>query len=649
MRKKPHSRTVANTASLNITRRDFVGGTLAGSGAALLTAAAPLAGCSGPAGPSASKGVFSDPWTGYGGVGDYARSNGNVAGVREAAHLIRDGFASELTEQAIDTGEVYDMVIVGGGFSGAGAAYRFKEEFGDGKTCLTLENHPIFGGEAKQNEFEVDGYRLYGPQGSNGFLPPPKDTVRTLSDRVWRRVNTPMDYDFYEPPAGTTNVRAPLDSYDSMYWGERKFDVGYYFGGSEGWVVNPWADGLARTPWGPEFRTDLARAYNEHKKYYEGEDFDRWLDSMSYADYLETEMGLASGVTRFFDPLVAIGDFGLSADVISAYAAHLLFLPGTTAYGQADSFNFMEIPTFYSFPGGNAGYYRHIMKYLKRDAIKGGDTFEEILNNPVNFDALDRAGDAFRFRLNATVIDVSHEGDPDTAELVNVTYKQGDRLLRVKARSVIMAIGGWVARNVVSDMPEHIHEAYSQFHHGPVLVVNVALRNWRFLDKMGISSARWFEGFGTFCSIRRPMVVGDATQPFDPDKPTVLTFYVPFNYPGEEIGVQGSLGRNELLSKTYAQYEAEILSQMTDMFGPAGFDAKRDVAGIVLNRWGHAYIAPQPGFFFGKDGKPAPKEVVKQGFGRVHFGHSELSSRMNYRNAIAEGGRAADSAMKVLI
>ena len=31
--------------------------------------------------------VFSDPWMGFGGVGDYIISNANVASVQEAAHL----------------------------------------------------------------------------------------------------------------------------------------------------------------------------------------------------------------------------------------------------------------------------------------------------------------------------------------------------------------------------------------------------------------------------------------------------------------------------------------------------------------------------------------------------------------------------------
>ena len=120
------------------------------------------------------------------------------------------------------------------------------------------------------------------------------------------------------------------------------------------------------------------------------------------------------------------------------------------------------------------------------------------------------------------------------------------------------------------------------------------------------------------------MITGKSTQPFDPDKPVVMTFYVPFLNPG---------------------YSSKELG-MTNMFSAVGFVAKRDVAGIVLNRWGHAYISPQPGFHFGKDGKDAPKDVVKKGFGRVQFGHSELSGYMSHTAALTEGARAASAAMK---
>ena len=151
--------------SNNISRRDFVNGTLVGLGVALLSPSLPVIGAE-----KKSVGLFNDPWTGFGGVGDYANSNGNVASVRKAAHLIRDGLTPKLLEEVEDTGEEYDMVIIGGGFSGLGAAYQFHKKYGETKKCLIIENHPVFGGEAKQNEFEVDGYKLYGPQGSNDLV-----------------------------------------------------------------------------------------------------------------------------------------------------------------------------------------------------------------------------------------------------------------------------------------------------------------------------------------------------------------------------------------------------------------------------------------------------------------------------------------------
>ncbi len=142
------------------------------------------------------------------------------------------------------------------------------------------------------------------------------------------------------------------------------------------------------------------------------------------------------------------------------------------------------------------------------------------------------------------------------------------------------------------------------------------------------------------------MITGELTQPFDPEKPAVITFYVPFNNPGYPVKVQGVLGRAELLRKSYAQYEQEIVEQMTEMFAEYGFNAERDIAGIVLNRWGHAYISPQPGFHFGINGEEAPKEVVRKGFGRIQFGHSELSGYMSHTLALIEGSRAAIDVMK---
>jgi spermidine dehydrogenase len=77
------------------------------------------------------------------------------------------------------------------------------------------------------------------------------------------------------------------------------------------------------------------------------------------------------------------------------------------------------------------------------------------------------------------------------------------------------------------------------------------------------------------------------------------------------------------------------------MFASSGFDAQRDIAGIILNRWGHAYLNPQPGFFFGKDGQPAPREVLRNApFGRIAFANTDLAGAMDHRYSILEAKRA---------
>src|SRR5258708_13571076 len=97
-----------------ITRRDFLGSTLLASGALLLEGIAPnelLAG--------------GDEFSGYGGVGEYSRSNGNTLEVLLAGHKMRAGAYDPLPADTVHTKAIYDCVVVGGGISGLHAALFF--------------------------------------------------------------------------------------------------------------------------------------------------------------------------------------------------------------------------------------------------------------------------------------------------------------------------------------------------------------------------------------------------------------------------------------------------------------------------------------------------------------------------------------------
>jgi len=618
-----------------ITRRDFIGATLVGSGALLLGAPA----------PSSAQELTAD-WNGYPGIGDYARSNGNVASVVNAAHGVRDGRYEAAIPGAALVDEPYDLIVVGGGFAGLIAAYDFRKARPNGR-CLIIENHPVFGGEAKQNQMQVDGVTLTGPQGSNDAIVPRADNAYAHVAELWDEIGMPRAYDFVAPATPVSSLKYARDNYDPMYWNEDSASLGYFFdtpfATKRAWVIDPWKDDLRRAPIAEETRRSWVAWKKHAPALVRGDEAatDRWLDSMSYGDLIVRELGLSREVFRLADPLVATGDYGVSADAVSAYGAKLLGLPGT-----GDMLSSIINESF-SFPGGNAAILRHIAKSLIPAAITGSRSFADVLYAPIDFSALDRPQQT-RIRLGATAVAVRHDGDPGTAPGVIVTYASAGELRAVRGRAVIVAAGGWITRRIVRDLPRAYADAYSRFHHGPILVANVALRNWRAFAKLGITSAHWFDGFGFFANIRQPMKIDGASMPLDPARPVMLTLYVGFPQAGVPIDQQTVAARTRLFATAYADFELQIRRQLQQMFGSSGFNARRDIAGIVLNRWGHAYIAPQPGFYFGTPGNPAPLEVIRQRYGRIAFGHSELSGRQSWGRAAQESRRALKQVLEVI-
>jgi spermidine dehydrogenase len=613
-----------------ITRRDFLNATLLASGSLLLTSASPSNLWAKAAGSSVA-----DDWAGYGGVGDYATSNGNTTGVLEAGHQIRDGIFETLPANVIDTAEIYDCVVVGGGISGLAAALIFQKQAGKGKTCLVLDNHPIFGGEAKRNEFLVDGHRLMAHQGSAFFpVPFPHSFIARFYESVGLHAPR-LEYQKW----GGSSPEIPVSR--TPYLGASPY--GLYFGARFGkpqglWLTDPAGKKLEGAPISEKARTELLKFQaagdpGAQVPQFPGDAISRRLDAITLEDHMMQRHGISRDTIRTFLSPVEGGGYGLGPDALSGYTAY-----------AADMLHPLDISDETGqqmFPDGNGGLARLITKTLIPDSIAGGHSLEDVCRNAVNFSALDRAGAAARIRLDSTAVWVKHDGDPARSESVNVAYSRGGKTYGVKARSVVMAGGSWTTRHIVRDLPPDHVAAYSQFYRTPCMMANVAVRNWRFLYKMGISGCQWFEGLGNYIQVRKLATCGADSPTFGPDSPTVLTIKVLYTYPGQPTEQQGHLGRAELISTPFREYERQIRQQFTDMFARSGFDAAHDIAGIILNRWGHAYLSPAPGFFFGKDGKPAPGDVLRAApFGRIAFANTDLSGVADHRSSIIEADRA---------
>ncbi len=105
-----------------------------------------------PSDPEKASGYYPPALTGM---------RGSHPGSFDAAHSLRDGTFWDSAGKPEDTGETYDLIVVGAGISGLSAAHFYRKASGGKARILILDNHDDFGGHAKRNEFRVnDSFRL---------------------------------------------------------------------------------------------------------------------------------------------------------------------------------------------------------------------------------------------------------------------------------------------------------------------------------------------------------------------------------------------------------------------------------------------------------------------------------------------------------
>lgn len=424
---------------------------------------------------------------------------------------------------------------------------------------------------------------------------------------------------FAEREDGKSSFSFAASSSGPLYFGEQSATTGYFFG-ANGWVKDMWQDDLRRAPWPPAMKEALLTMRARRLAGPVPESEGARLDSMTFAEFAIRELKATPEALAYITQGMCITGPHISAYGARSFPGLERFAAGSDAAALAER--------FVSYPEGNAVLARAFVKAVIPHAITAGGNLGRLL--PA---ALDRAGHPARIRSRATVVKVRNLSGGG----VEVVYEKSGQLFSVRGNAAVLGIGAWVAKHIIQDLPDQQRAALDRYYYSPILMVSVALRNWRFLDKLGFSAARWFDGTGFYGNIRRPMLpAAGPPAPFHPDKPIVMTIYVPFPRADLPLEAQGADARSELLSAPYAVYERRIVEQLTEMFWRGGFDARRDIAGIVLNRWGHAFVTPPPDFYFASAGEIAPAKIFDHPFGRIAIGPSEdwLGSALGRGSAV---------------
>lgn len=588
---------------------------------------------------------------------------GSHEGSFEPAHDLRDGVA--LPPLTTDTGEVYDLVIVGGGLSGLSAAHFYHKAWGpnSGRKVLVLDNHDDFGGHAKRNEFVVNGKTIVCNGGTLNIESPERYNpwARAVLDDLG------IDLDRYRADNAANRELyrdlglEPAWAFDRETFGhDRVVRTSREHGG----ITNP--ELIAAAPIDAAAKASIARLLAPHQPdYLPGMDVvakKDWLARHSFRDSLLLKVGLTEQAYWFFQHM-GCGTFCVGADATPALFAWVEGYPGFSGMGLGPIPDGLfadlpggihgrqkEGPDAVHFPDGNATLARALIARLVPDATPAR-RMEDFGTAKIAYDRLDVPDTPTRIRLSSIVLNVAHRGDPAHAQDVAVTYRQSGALKQVRGRQVIMACWNMVIPYVMPELPQPQKSALAYGVKGPLVYTSVALTNWRAFKALGISRFNCPTMFHHEVGLTEAATLGSLAHPTSPDDPVVAHLVRYCIKPGLPRRDQHRAARAELLATPFETFEREIRDQMQRLLGPGGFDARRDIAAITVNRWPHGYaytynsIWDPVEWVFG-EGNDRPCVVGRQPFGLVSVANSDAAASPHTDAAMLEAHRAVQEVIE---
>ena len=618
-----------------IARRDFINGTLMAAGASMLpfrsTSQAVMAALKPEYYPPALTGL-----------------RGSHPGSEKNAHN-RAWTGQTDWGPTTDLKEEYDLVVVGGGLSGLSAAYFYQQEHGRDKKVLILDNHDDFGGHAKRNEHTIDGIPRISYGGSQSLVEPnhAHEIVGNLLDDIGvdiDRFKTAYDTDFFK----RHNLGA-VTYFNKRIFGEDKVvkhpycNYPNYVEGLQGAKLSN-KEAAQQAPLSDSGKQQLLQVLNGglHTLKVPKEELQNYTRTHLYFDYLQTTLGVDDpGVLRMARHSVV--DYGGTPELITMEEAFesgalgldyfswrdVMEVGNDGGYIKNTSTYSVKNPFIHHFPDGNATIARMLVKKMIPD-VGLGENVEEIVLSKFKYDELDKPSNSVRVRLNSTVVNVQHGGDPYSSSDVFINYISDNKSYQVKGKGVVMACYNMVIPHIVSDLPKEQDAALRRLSKIPLQFTTVGLKNWRAMKEMGIGMAMSPGNIHQAVGMDFPISMGGYEYTKSPDDPCIL--HMRCCVLGENVGApqieQFREARYRMLGLQFSDYEVEIREHLGGMLPKDIFNFDRDVASISVNRWAHGYSYGNPG------------AIGRQPFGRITIANSDSVNSSLMNRAIEQAWRA---------
>jgi spermidine dehydrogenase len=617
-----------------IPRRDFLQGALV---AAATTLAGPLLNAYAaelPAGaaPQDASGYYPPILNGL---------RGSHPGSFEDAHALRDGHQAG---GATDTGESYDLVVVGGGISGLSAAHFFRARTSSASRILILDNHDDFGGHAKRNEFQLGG-RMHLLNGGTleidsprPYAPVPAALIKELGIDVEQLSRKVEHKKFYDSLGLRTGV-----FFDRETFGADKLITGV------GEV--PVRKLYAAAPLSARARGDIERIEEGSIDFMPGVSSDekkQRLSKVSYATYLRDIVKVDPATIALYQCRTH-GEWGVGIDAVSALDCWGFGMPGfkglrlskgiipRMGYTPSGYAATGGSPTLH-FPDGNATIARLLVRNLIPDAIPG-NSVEDLITARAEYSRLDQAASPVRVRLSSTVVRARNlaasGGAGGGASGVEVTYLRAGRPYTVRASNCVLACWNVMIPYLCPELPAAQKDALHKLVKTPLVYTSVAIRNWESFSKLGVQRVYAPGGYHSSFALNPKVDIGRYRSSASPAEPILVHMTRTPCKPGLPEHEQNKAGRTELLNTSFATFERNIREQLGRTLEGGGFDPARDIEAITVNRWPHGY-APEYNPLFDPD---VPEDQRANVIGRAPLG------RITIANSDSGGAAYTDSAM----